>query len=188
MEFTHADMLKWDPVQGQVQRRYNECDGVLNHRRLDFYPTACSGAYQRKHQSSASLAFVWEIHRRPVNSPHKGPVTRKIFPFDYVFMLSQKYFRAKDTLEAKIRINITHPKLFSDTCIGSYPGHTHYTTPPLTPLLRLWKSLQWRHNDGVSNQRRSDGLLNRLFGRRPKKTSKLCVTNVFEGNPPVTGD
>ena len=28
-----------------------------------------------------SLAFVWEIHRRPVNSPHKGPVTRKIFPF-----------------------------------------------------------------------------------------------------------
>ena len=38
-----------------------------------------SGAYQSKHQSSASLAFVWEIHRRPVNSPHKGPVTRKCF-------------------------------------------------------------------------------------------------------------
>ena len=37
-----------------------------------------SGADQRKHQSSASLAFV--------NSPHKGPVTRKMFPFDDVIM------------------------------------------------------------------------------------------------------
>ena len=41
---------------------------------------------QRKHQSSASLAFVRGIHRRPVNSPHKGPVTRKMFPFDDVIM------------------------------------------------------------------------------------------------------
>ena len=41
-----------------------------------------SGADQRKHKSSVSLAFVRGIHRWPVNSPHKGPVTRKIFPFD----------------------------------------------------------------------------------------------------------
>ena len=40
------------------------------------------GADQRKHQSSASLAFVWGIHRSPVNSPHKWPVMRKMFPFD----------------------------------------------------------------------------------------------------------
>ena len=44
------------------------------------------GAHQRKHQSSASLAFVRGIHRRPVNSPHKWPVTRKMFPFDDVIM------------------------------------------------------------------------------------------------------
>ena len=37
-------------------------------------------------QSYASLAFVQGIHRRPVNSPHKGPVTRKMFPFDDVIM------------------------------------------------------------------------------------------------------
>ena len=41
---------------------------------------------ERKHQSSASLAFVWGIHRGPVNSPHKWPVTRKMFPFDDVIM------------------------------------------------------------------------------------------------------
>ena len=38
-----------------------------------------SGTGQRKHQTSASLAFVRGIHRWPVNSPHKWPVTRKIF-------------------------------------------------------------------------------------------------------------
>ena len=40
------------------------------------YPTVYSGADQRKHQSSSSLAFVRGIHRWPVNSPHKWPVTR----------------------------------------------------------------------------------------------------------------
>ena len=50
------------------------------------YPTVYSGADQRKHQSSASLAFVRGIHRGPVNSPHKGLVTRKMFPFDDIIM------------------------------------------------------------------------------------------------------
>ena len=51
------------------------------------YSSVYSDADQRKHQSSASLAFVRGIHRRPVNSPHKWPVTRKIFPFDDVIMI-----------------------------------------------------------------------------------------------------
>ena len=46
------------------------------------YSTVYSGVNQRKHQSSASLASV----RWPVNSPHKWPVTRKMFPFDDVLM------------------------------------------------------------------------------------------------------
>ena len=50
------------------------------------YSTVYSGADQRKHQSSASLAFVRGIHRRPVNSPHKWPVTSKMFPFDDVIV------------------------------------------------------------------------------------------------------
>ena len=55
------------------------------------YLTGNSGAGQRKYQSSASLAFVQGIHRWPVNSPHKWPVTRKIFPFDDVIIESWKY-------------------------------------------------------------------------------------------------
>ena len=53
------------------------------------YSIVSSEADQRKLQSSASLAFVRGIHRRPVNSPHKWPVTRKMFPFDDVIMNSE---------------------------------------------------------------------------------------------------
>ena len=51
------------------------------------------------------------------------------------------------------------------------------------------KSLQWRHNDrdSISNHRRPDCFLNRLFRHRSKKTSKLILTCLYEGNPPATG-
>ena len=56
------------------------------------YSAVHSGADQRKHQSSASLAYVRGIHRGPVNSPHKWPVTRKNFPFDDVIMMTCIYW------------------------------------------------------------------------------------------------
>ena len=46
------------------------------------YLTVYSRADQRKHQSSASLAFERRIHRWPANFPHKGPVTQNMFPLD----------------------------------------------------------------------------------------------------------
>ena len=52
------------------------------------YSIVYSHADQRKHQSPASLAFVRGIHRGPVNSPHKWPVTRKMFQFDDVIMIN----------------------------------------------------------------------------------------------------
>ena len=55
------------------------------------YSRVYSSADQRKHQSSASLAFVKRIHRWPMNSPHKGPVTRKMFPFGDVIMHSPHF-------------------------------------------------------------------------------------------------
>ena len=56
-------------------------------------------------------------------------------------------------------------------------------------LSRRW-TLQWRHNglDGVSNHQPHHCLLSRLFGRGPKKTSKLPVTGHCAGNSPGTGD
>ena len=80
----------WMPVANTKKKTplhwlCNELDGS-DHQSRDCLLTFCSGTDQRKHQSSASLAFVWGIHRGPVNSQHKWPVTRKMFPFDYIIM------------------------------------------------------------------------------------------------------
>ena len=58
------------------------------------YSTVCSSSDQRKHQSSTTLAYVRGIHQWLVNSPHKGSVTRKMFPFDDLIMI-QAYFTLK---------------------------------------------------------------------------------------------
>ena len=57
-------------------------------------------------------------------------------------------------------------------------------------LRTLLQTLRWRHNsrDSVSNHQPHDCLLNRLFRRRSKKTSKLRVTGLCAGNSPVTGE
>ena len=50
--------------------------------------------------------------------------------------------------------------------------------------------LQWRYNErgGVSNHQPHECVFNRLFRRRSRKTSKLCVTGLCEGNLPMTGE
>ena len=75
-----------------------------------FYSTVYSGADQRKHQSSASLAFVGGIHLWPVNSPHKWPVTRKMLPFDDVIMykLLYKLLRPFHTRNSSSKISFVH--------------------------------------------------------------------------------
>ena len=83
-----------------LQWRYNGYDGISNHQRHD---CLLNHLFKRrsKKQSSASLAFVREIHRGPVNSPHKWPVMRKMFPFDDVIMC---------------RLTSVHWMIFTDIC------------------------------------------------------------------------
>ena len=96
------------------------------------YSTVYSDADQRKHQSSASLTFVRRIHRGPVNSPHKRPVTRKRFPFDDVIMYCSlvltTHFTQKDTQAIKTN------GIFS---------WSHHTKP-------LYSSLRCTENCGLS--------------------------------------
>ena len=82
------------------------------------YSTVCSGAGQRKHQSSVSLAFMRGIHRWPLNSLHKGPVTRKMFPFDdgimnlnWVITAAVDALAPADTEETKQRYCVLSPVL-----------------------------------------------------------------------------
>ena len=100
------------------------------------YSIVYSGVNQRKHQSSASLAFVWEIHRGPVNFPHKGPVTRKMFPFDDVIM--RFWWRYALLIHStRIRVNVffcikTMPKV----CI---PGVNWVCSNNFGSTKELWK-------------------------------------------------
>ena len=85
-KFTCHDVMRALMCKWALQWRNNGLDSVSNHQPTIVYSTVYSGSNQRKHQSSSSLAFVRGIHRWPVNSPHKWPVTRKMFPFDDVIM------------------------------------------------------------------------------------------------------
>ena len=100
MQFALCYVLLWCSVGFTLRWRHNGRDSVSNHQpyRAIIYSTVYSDADERKHQSSASLAFVWGIHRSPVNSPHKWPVTRKMFPFHDVIKthILHGYFRATD--------------------------------------------------------------------------------------------
>ena len=89
------------------------------------YSAVYSGADQRKHQSSASLAFVRGIHRWPANSPRKGPVTRKMIPFDDVIISDFTFARKRSwgiwhilwnsPLEYKLTLmNYTRNRLYID--------------------------------------------------------------------------
>ena len=69
------------------------------------YLTVYSGADQRKYQSSISLAFRRGIHRSPANSPHKGPVTRKMFPLDDVIVFIQVWLNKMDDISKTTLFN-----------------------------------------------------------------------------------
>ena len=88
------------------------------------YSTVYWGTDQRKHQSSAPLAFVRGIHRWPVNSMHKWPVMRKMFPFDDVIMLWYLHFETRtnwSTFCSHFQKLCKFNWWFADT----YPSGTH---------------------------------------------------------------
>ena len=72
-----------------LQRRHNERDSVSNHGRHGCLLICLLRRRSKKNQSAASLSFVRGIHRWPVNSPHKGPATRKLFPLDDVIIVKR---------------------------------------------------------------------------------------------------
>ena len=92
------------------------------------YLTVYSRRRSRTRQSSASLALVRGMHRWPVNSPHKGPVTRKMFPFDDVIM--DKWMCGEARHECEVRrteLKNSKPRMnvHSDIYIKDVPAWKH---------------------------------------------------------------
>ena len=108
-EFSFKEMhLEMSSAHGQDMICYNTCcilcsalhiyDVIMGAMTSQIngvsivWPAVCSGADHRNHQSSAWLAFVRGNHRWPVDSPHKGTVTRKMFPFDDVILFDMIWY------------------------------------------------------------------------------------------------
>ena len=101
------------------------------------YSTDYSDVDQRKHQSSASLAFVWGIHRGPVNFPHKWPVTRKMFPFDDVMM--HQYWMKAWISEKYIRVIICDFVVTGERYRTFWASDTCWETSPRGTKCRWWR-------------------------------------------------
>ena len=129
------------------------------------YSIVYSDTDQRKHQSSASLAFVRGIPGGPVNSQHKWPVTRKMFPFDDVIMWSkhnQCLSQWKKTLPAlngcelpccsyKTGSNLTMFAMVSSVNQGTLLGEYGYSTNPQWQYIKRTNS--WHtHTNMYSKQ------------------------------------
>ena len=82
------------------------------------FSTVYLDTYQRKHQSSAALAIVWGIHRGSVNSPHKWPVKRKMFPFDDVIMMVWFYDYTSETV-VKTELEYLNVGFKDKICLGA---------------------------------------------------------------------
>ena len=105
------------------------------------YSTVYSDADQRKHQSSASLAFVWGSHRGPVNSPHKWPVTRKMFPFDDVIMIAFESWKSAQQSPKYVpgQFGSIRPLILGPTGLRSHDFHTPESTSDV-PVNQVLKS------------------------------------------------
>ena len=121
--------------------RHNDRDGVSNHQPHDCLLNRLFRHRSNKHQSSASLAFVWGIHRGPVNSPHKGPVTRKMFPFDDVIMQQTMDPRGSVLFGSITCLVVKWPLLSSTVCEslwGWSRNSASCTVSKLSQLFFLW--------------------------------------------------
>ena len=106
---------------------------------------------------SASLAFVRGIHRWPVNSPHKGPVTRKMFPFNDVIMghyLNQRWLISTNSesrynvLQKKLNLKTSY-EVCRSSCLGPNMINATYGMKMPTHYPTYRNKLKWRLNKTI---------------------------------------
>ena len=99
----------------------------------------------------------------------------------------QKKWIIQDILRGVLKFTYFPPRRCAQISVINSPSRTLWVRIQIKLITSF--TLPWRHNelDDISNHRCLDCLLNRLFRRRSKKTSKFRATGLCEGNAPVTG-
>ena len=82
--------IRVDALLMPLQWHHNGCDGVSNHQRLDCLLNRLFRHWSKKTSKLHVTGLCAGIHRWPVNAQYKGPVTRKVLPFDYVIVAHYK--------------------------------------------------------------------------------------------------
>ena len=119
------------------------------------------------HDNEVCVKVQW----RQLISPIPGWNWNKTFRYHIDVLVQER--RNSSAIAMELRLSCTNPSIYGTE---------------RSPF--LGEASRWRHDerDGVSNHRRLNWLLKRLFRRRSKKTAKLRVTGLCKGNSPVTGD
>ena len=160
----------------------------------------CSNVYsgdQRKHQSSVSLAFVRGIQRSSVDSPHKGPVTLKMFPFDDVIMImrSPLLLDTGRTVSRQWQHRSTWQRRCSEKKKFPSPYLSALSLFRNTPPRRWWLQLESRSKVDYSDVTINDiapqitlpiDCLFKRFRLRSKETLKPVLLSICEEIWPVT--
>ena len=131
-------------VTGGVSRisqwRHNKRDGVSSHRRLD---CLLNRLFRRRSKKISKLRVTGFCDRWRMDSLHKGPVTRKIFPFDDVVTILRKYI----PYYRPVVMGIVS-RSFSTRYSISLNALTIEQTIKLFPIWNALK-LMWRHNNNI---------------------------------------
>ena len=83
----HRDNNTWHLPTTSLQWRHNDNDSVSNHQPRGCLPNRLFRRRSKKTSKLHVTGLCVGNSPGPVNSPHKGPVTRKMFPFDDVIMI-----------------------------------------------------------------------------------------------------
>ena len=129
---------------------HNERNGVSNHQHLNCLLNRLFRHKSKKHQSSTSLVFVRGIHQWLVDSPHKGPVMRKIFPFDNVIMSQPCSYRYCHVISMTLeRVNMEMWYKFCDQTKQVSLAGWYLSTIRVTQVAEHWNL----KSNILSNQR-----------------------------------
>ena len=175
--FNYQQIFLYDIVRGKLLMHLQQCHYCdvktsAMASRITGVPivcsTVCSGADQRKHQSSAWLAFVRGIQLWPVDSPHNGPVTRKMFSFDDVIMLTRGHM---------LRVVPSSKRVYDSSCNLCHRSGMGVTKTPFVNFsvskifvlakvpLRLFESHLYLTGATAAQLRRHLSNINEIFNR-----------------------
>ena len=145
-----------------LQWRHNGRGSVSNHQPHHCLLNRLFRRRSKKYQSSASMVFVRGIHRWPVKSPHKWPVTQKMFSFDDVIMVS--IIVSYPTVIQGVFWNIPKPhthiylEYFTRISLINNSQKKHYIHQPIIHQLNLnTQIIRFSHINYLEWHRRDDG-------------------------------